>query len=321
MEMIRLAEGPEFDLIRRILQQTRHTNELVRVGPGDDCAVIGQLALSVDASVENVHFRRDWLDPEEIGWRATSSALSDLAAVAAEPIAVLISLALPERDAGRFAEDVSRGAIAAAEAVGASLAGGDVVKSELLMIDVVALGTTDSPALRSHAMIGDEVWVTGALGGAAAAVAAFSAGTALNEAARERYARPQPRTREALWLREHGALHALIDLSDGLYGDLHHIAAASNSAILVEQERVPIHREAGASYTLAVSGGEDYELAFTAPPGSLRSLERQFKEQFNLPLTRIGEVIVGSGVRVRMLDGTMQEVRAQGYQHFGDSTI
>lgn len=318
--MIRLGAGPEFDLIRRIAGQAKQTHPLIRVGPGDDCAIIGELAISIDATIENVHFRRDWLSAEEIGWRATSAALSDLAAVAAEPIAVLITLALPQNDAVDFAEPLMRGAIAAAGAVGASLAGGDVASSETLMIDVVAVGKAVAPILRSGAKPGDVVWVTGELGGSAAAVAALSNGATPNDRARARYARPHPRTREALWLRDRGALHAMIDLSDGLYGDLQHIAAAAGCGIVVDQNAIPIHANAGANHEHAVTGGEDYELAFTAADGAVEPLQREFTARFSLPITRVGEVIVGSGLHERLPDGTLQAVTARGYQHFGQQT-
>jgi thiamine-monophosphate kinase len=317
MEMMRLGAGPEFDLIRRIAGQAKQTHPLIRVGPGDDCAILGDLALSIDASVENVHFRRDWLSAEEIGWRATSAALSDLAAVAAEPIGILITLALPQKDAVDFVEPLMRGAIAAAAAVGASLIGGDVANSETLMIDVVAVGKAEAPVLRSGAIPGDAVWVTGTLGGSAAAVAALSNNAAPNDAARSRYARPHPRTQEAIWLRDRGVLHAMIDLSDGLFGDLQHIAAAGSCGIVVDTGAIPIHAEAGASHEHAVIGGEDYELAFAAEDGAIEDLQREFTARFNLPITRVGEVIAGSGLHERLHDGTQRPITARGYQHFG----
>jgi thiamine-monophosphate kinase len=320
MEMIGLGAGPEFDLIRRIAGHAQQTHPLIRVGPGDDCAIIGELALSIDASVENVHFRRDWLGAEEIGWRAASAALSDLAAVAAEPIAVLITLALPQEDAGDFAETLMQGAIAAAEAVGASLVGGDVASSEILMIDVVAVGKAEAPVLRSGAKPGDAVWVTGELGGSAAAVAALSNSMIPNDAARSRYARPHPRTREAEWLRDRGLLHAMIDLSDGLYGDLAHIAAASSCGIIIDRSAIPIDAPAGANHEQAVTGGDDYELAFTAADGAVESLQRKFVAHFNLPVTRVGEVTMGNGLHERSQDGTLHSVTSRGYQHFGKQT-
>src|SRR5687767_13074685 len=103
MEISKLAGGPEFDMIRKMLEPSRGEHPLIKVGYGDDCAVIGDIAISTDASVDEVHFRRDWIGAEEIGWRATAAAISDLAAVAAEPVAVLVSLALTRADTAEFA--------------------------------------------------------------------------------------------------------------------------------------------------------------------------------------------------------------------------
>lgn len=314
--MSRLAAGPEFDLIRKMLAGQRTAHPLVKVGPGDDCAIINDLALSTDASLEGVHFRRDWITAEEIGWRACAGAISDLAAMAAEPVAVLVSVTLPENDAGEFATSLMSGVIAAAESVGATVAGGDTSRSTQLMIDVIAVGRARAPTLRSHARIGDEVWVTGRLGGAAAAVHAWTANQQPNDAARIRYARPRPRTAEAVWLQQRGCINAAIDLSDGLYGDLRHIAAASNCMLVADADAVPVDADANASFEQAVGGGEDYEIAFTAPSGSVDAVREEFIARFNIELTRIGRVQSGSGVHERLAGGETRAARITGYQHF-----
>jgi thiamine-monophosphate kinase len=318
MELSRLAAGPEFDLIRAVAAQARLAHPLVRVGPGDDCAIAGELAISTDASVENVHFRRAWLSPEEIGWRAAAAALSDLAAVAAEPVGVLITLVLPQQDRGDFVQSVMRGAIAAAESVGAMLLGGDTTASEVFMLDVVAVGRAPDPVLRSGARPGDEVWVTGVLGGAAAAVAAWQRDQQPNAAARTRYAGVSPRIQAARWLHEHAAPTALIDISDGLYGDVAHIAAASGCSVVVDADAIPVDRAAGATFEQAVAGGEDYELCFTAAPGTVQPLRARFEDEFGIPLTRVGIAAAGSGVLERAPDGRTRAVEHAGYQHFKD---
>jgi thiamine-monophosphate kinase len=316
MEMSRLAAGPEFDFIRNVLQNASTAHPLVRVGPGDDCAIVGELALSVDASVENVHFRRAWLSPDEIGWRAVAAALSDLAAVAAEPVGVLVSIIRPRDDRSDYAESVMHGAIEAAEANGAVMLGGDTTAGAALTLDVVAVGRTLQPVLRSGAKVGDEVWVTGRLGGAAAAVSAWLAEGNPAAAARARYARPRPRIREALWLRERIELNAMIDLSDGLLGDVAHLASASECRIIVDTASVPIDEEAGATYAQAVSGGEDYELCFTTSAGQVKNMKAAFEQAFNVALTRVGSVQQGSGLAQRAPDGSVTDVEGRGYQHF-----
>jgi thiamine-monophosphate kinase len=316
--MSKLASGPEFDFIRAVLQETRRSHPLVRVGPGDDCAIVGELALSTDASVEGVHFRRDWLDADEIGWRAVAAALSDLAAVAAEPIGVLVSIVMLPGDRADFARSVMRGAVAAAEANDAVLLGGDTTAGDMLMLDVTAVGRATHPVLRSSAKPGDEIWVTGRLGGSAAAVAAWQARRDPSAAARARYARPSPRLREARWLHERAELHAMIDLSDGLFGDVAHIAAASTCRIVLDKASIPLDEGAHANYEQAVTGGEDYELCFMAAAGSIEAVNAEFEREFSLLLSHVGRVETGSGIWQRDADGIVLQVEARSYQHFKD---
>ena len=162
---LHLAPGAEFDLIRRFLPHApRLGRQDVRVGPGDDCAVVtgNGIALSTDLSIEGTHFRREWLSPHEIGCRAASAALSDLAAMAARPIGVLVSLAVSETDADEFAVHVMEGIHDAVERVGGVVLGGDLTRSPgPVVVDLTVIGETAEPVLRSGAKVGDEVWVTG----------------------------------------------------------------------------------------------------------------------------------------------------------------
>lgn len=311
-----LGSGPEFDLIRRILAG-RATPAWVSVGPGDDCAILaGSLAVSVDMSVEDVHFRRAWLEPEEIGFRAAAGALSDLAAVAARPLGLLSSVAVPRKDAAGFAEAVARGVGEAADEVGAAVLGGDVTESpDRLVLDVVVLGEAGRPVLRSGAMPGDELWVTGRLGGAAAAVRAWEAGREPQPAARRAYARPVPRVREAAWLLERDLLRAMIDLSDGLAGDAEHIGVASGVSVLIEEAAIPVHPDA-ADADEALSGGEDYELLLAARPGSVAGHRREFANRFGIELTMVGSAGEGSGVYVRRRNGSEEPLAGASFRHF-----
>ena len=315
-----LAQGPEFDFIRRVAHQGQRRHPLVRIGPGDDCAIVGDLAISTDACVEDVHFRREWINAEEIGWRATSAALSDLAAVAAEPVAILVSIVFPERDRGGFAELVMQGATAASDAVGVSLIGGDVAAGAVLMIDVAVIGKVDEPVLRSGARPGDSLWVTGRLGGAAAAVHSWQNQIPVSPEARRRYAHPHPRIAAALWLRQEVTLTAMIDLSDGLYGDAAHLAAASGCRIDLDAHAIPIDAGSGATFEHAVGGGEDYELCFTAPAGQVEQVRVRFEAEFSLPLTRVGDVSAGDGVFERAQNGTSRPIERAGYQHFKEGS-
>lgn len=331
-----LGPGIEFDLIRRFLARSAPPGLAVELGPGDDCAIIAapRIALSVDLSLEGVHFRRGWLAPEEIGYRAAMAGLSDLAAMAAAPIGVLASLAVPGSDLPDTAERIMDGVRRATESCGGALLGGDLARStDGVVLDIVALGFAEGAVRRAGAVPGDEIWVTGELGGAAAAVRAWLAGEEPSAGAREAFASPRARIAEARWLAEAGALHAMLDLSDGLAGDLHHLAAASGVAIVVEEARVPVHDAAaatGAGLELALSGGEDYELCFAAPAGVVEGVAADFVAEFDLRLHRVGSVLEGGSVvgGVRLGEGEVGIVRgdgsvgilpSSGYQHFRGS--
>jgi thiamine-monophosphate kinase len=335
MGRIRLGPGAEFDLIRSLLERDASLRERletaapgtgsVLVGPGDDCAVVygPGIALSVDLSIEGVHFRREWLEPPEIGWRATAAALSDLAAVAAEPVGILVALGLPraaEADAGGLMTGVSE----VAATYGAVLLGGDVSRSHgPIVIDIVAVGRTGAPILRSGVRPGDAICVTGHLGGAAAAVAAWERGREPDPVARAAFARPHPRLAEARWLAERGALHAAIDLSDGLAGDAGHLASASNVRILLDLAAVPIHPAAlgrdadrAAGLALALGGGDDYELCFAGPADTCAELADAFRREFDAALTRVGEAEPGEGLFAREGQGAEpRPLSSGGYSH------
>lgn len=321
-----LAPGPEFDLIRRFLPSPVRAGDRpdVLVGPGDDCAVVAGrgIALSSDMSVEEVHFRRDWLSAREIGYRAAAAALSDLAAVAARPIGLLCSLATAEDDTGRTAVGVMDGVRDAAARAGAVLLGGDLTRSPGGMaIDVTVVGEAPDPVLRSGALPGDELWVTAELGGAAAYVAAMSEGRLPDPRARPCFAAPVARTHEALWLHERGIPRAMLDLSDGLAGDVAHLAVASGVVVLLRRAAIPVHPAARCEgeddgLRLAVSGGEDYELCFAARPGAVEDVADDFSARFGVRLTRVGRVAEGTGVWWEDEGGTRAPVEARGFQHF-----
>lgn len=325
-----LGRGAEFDLIRRFLDAagTAPLPEGVVIGPGDDCVVVRahDLALSVDMSVEEVHFRRDWLAPEEIGFRATAAALSDLAAMAATPLGILVAVAVHPQDAA-LAVRLMAGAQAAAAAAGAALLGGDTTRSPgPVIIDVVVAGVAVRPATRRGARPGDEIWVTGDLGAAASAVLAWRSGRNPEPAVRAAFARPQPRINEALWLADTGVVRALIDISDGLAGDAGHLAAANGVQIVLDAACIPVHpavlalpagvAEADA-LRLALGGGEDYELCFAAAPRQVEPLQDRFAARFGLRLTRVGSVHDGSGVLLRRDNGVVEHLESRGYDHFG----
>ena len=276
--------------------------------------------MSTDLAVEDVHFRRTWLTDEEIGYRAGAAALSDMAAMAASPVALLVSVAAP-RGGSVDLEALQAGVRSVAASVGASVIGGDVSRSPgPLMLDIVALGRTGWPVGRDGAEPGDDVWVTGALGASAAAVRAWEAGERPTPELRAAFASPTPRVEEARCLVEHELVDALIDLSDGLAGDVGHVAAASGVRITLELERVPVSPAAVAALgpdgalDAALHGGEDYELCFVTDPGIVDPA--YFESEHGIAVTRVGTVTEGHGVWLQAADGSVSEVVTGGYDHW-----
>jgi thiamine-monophosphate kinase len=312
MTHLPLAGGAEFDRIRAIAaalgtraRELGNDTALVRLGETT-------VALSADVSVEGVHFRREWLSLEEIGWRAAAGALSDLAAAGAEVIGVLGALTIPAAEPMSTFVALMQGVGAAADAVGGKVLGGDLSRGDALALALTVIGTAARPVTRAGAAPGDLVWVTGELGGARAALTAFLAGREPDSGARQRFARPEPRIAAGRWLATHGA-KAMLDVSDGLAGDAGHLAAASGVAIRIELERIPRHPSVAAEALLAAEppevfaakGGEDYEL--------LAVLPRDFAGTPEFPLRQVGEVRAGEGLTL-LIGG--RPVVLSGYEHF-----
>lgn len=315
--MSTLGPGAEFDRIRAIA---------AALGPraaelGDDCAMVpikgGFLALSTDVSVEGVHFRREWLGFEEIGWRATAGALSDLAAVGADPVGVLVAVTVPADLTDTDVVALMTGAGNAVSAVGGQVLGGDLSRGIRLQLAVTVVGSTSAWLGRSGAQAGDGVWVTGALGGARAALEAWTAGGEPSQLARLAFARPEPRVMVGRWLVQAGA-HAMLDLSDGLAGDAAHLASASQVALTIELERLPVHPAVPAAgdrapVLVAAEGGEDYELLVTLPETFGEGDADRCRAETGTALTRVGHVTAGEGVRL-LHQG--EPVALRGYDHF-----
>ncbi|HEX2249139.1 MAG TPA: thiamine-phosphate kinase, partial [Gemmatimonadales bacterium] len=277
------------------------------------------LAISTDVSVEQVHFRLDWIDLSDVGWRATAAALSDLAAEGAEPAGLLNALTIPSGATPSDLLQITTGIRDAARAAGAPVLGGDLSSGPAWSLAVTVLGFTDRPVTRAGAKPGDSLWVTGALGGTRAALEAWRRKDQPTQEARRRYARPLPRIDAGRWLAAHGA-RAMIDLSDGLGGDAAHIAAASGVALHINLDQVPVATEArdearrsGTSpQRFAAESGEEFELLVALPPEFNQN--DTFVRECALPLTLIGSVDRGSGLHV-VSEG--QPVHLTGFNHFG----
>lgn len=317
-----MGPGREFDRIRRLLGEAHASlPDDVLLGPGDDAAVLApDLIVSTDMALEGVHFRLDWITPHEAGGRAAAAAISDLAAMGAGLVGVLAAVALP--GGGEWEEQGDRfmaGIRDRTEALGGGLLGGDLTRSPAgLVADVVALGRTRKPLRRSTARAGEELWVTGRLGAAAAAVRLWNTGETPPPELRRRYTHPEPRIGPALWLVQRAGATAGLDLSDGLAGDAAHLAAASGVRLILDERRIPVHSHPAVTLELALHGGEDYELlvALPAEAGTEARVE-EFEEVFDLSLTRVGRVETGEGVWVQSHEGSPPRLLSRGgHDHF-----
>jgi thiamine-monophosphate kinase len=265
----------------------------VEVGSGDDAAVVraGELAVtSVDAVVDGIHFERATHSFADIGHKALATALSDLAAMGVVPGEAYVALGLPPGTPDEDVLELARGMEALAARTGTTVAGGDLTGSPVLFAAVTVVGwaTRERPPVqRSGARPGDRVGVTGALGGAA-------------ERTSERHRRPEPRLAEGAALAAAGVT-SMIDVSDGVATDARHLAKRSGVRIAIELERLPL-ADGAASAEAAASGGDDYELLFTAPP----------QMEPPLDVTWIGEVREGEGLELT-LHGEPRDLR--GFEH------
>jgi thiamine-monophosphate kinase len=253
----------------------------VQLGIGDDCALLRprkgeELAVTTDLSIEGRHFRLDWHPPESVGHRTLARGLSDLAAMGAKPVAAFLSLGLPRNltvsTAGTrsWVERFLDGLLALAAEHNVPLAGGDLAESPIAIADIVLTGAVPKgeALLRCGAKPGDRIYVTGSLGGAAAELAALQTSpedfaNATESSAIRPHLFPRPRVAQAVWLRKHGLASAAMDLSDGLSTDLAHICEESSVAAEIDAAALPLGP--GATLAMALHGGEDYELLFTAP--------------------------------------------------------
>jgi thiamine-monophosphate kinase len=299
-------------------------NRAVLTGIGDDCAVLRLLAgrdllVTTDFTLEGIHFRRDWHPPESVGHRCLARGLSDIAAMGGEPVAVFLSLALPRdlRQAwvGRFA----RGLIRLAEKHGATVAGGDTAESPGgILADIIVVGTVPKAKaiLRSSAKAGDRIYVSGELGGSAAAVVRMRGGRGKvkpHDYVRHFY--PEPRIELGRLLREKKLASAMIDTSDGFSTDMTHICEESGVGAEIDSSLIPracVGKPARqVDLDLALHGGEDYEMLFTAAP------EKRIPRHIaGVAITQIGRISRSRGIFVRNSKGVGYELHPRGWEHF-----
>jgi thiamine-monophosphate kinase len=325
-----LAEKALIAQIRRMAHadSRRQVDKSVRptkVGIGDDCAVLQipaghETLVTTDFTLEGIHFRRDWHPAESVGHRCLTRGLSDIAAMGGEPVAGFLSLALP-RDlpqswVGRFV----RSLISLAEKHGVTLAGGDTAESPNgILADIIVVGSVPKgkAILRSGARPGNRVFVSGELGASAAALVRMRAKPKkkLNPRENPRHFYPEPRIELGRILREKRLASAMIDTSDGLSTDLAHICEESGVGADLDARLIPrasVGKPAReVDLDLALHGGEDYELLFTAPPG-----KRIPARIAGVPLTQIGVITRSRKIFVSNAKGIAYELEARGWEHF-----
>lgn len=316
----------EFDLIQRYF--TRPAEKAV-LGVGDDCALWepspGMLqAVSTDMLIEGRHFLAG-TDPEKLGRKALAVNLSDLAAMGAEPRHALLAIALPAADE-KWIASFARGFFAQAARHGIELIGGDTTRGPLaISITVIGEVSRDHALRRDAALAGEDVWLSGGTGAAALGLAHLQgrvqlAGEQLSHCL-ARLDDPDPRV--ALGLRLRGIARAAIDISDGLLADLGHIAENSGVGIDIHADRLPVEpalrgcADADLLLECIAAGGDDYELAFTAPAANRAAIE-QIGSDLGLCLTAIGVVVPGNaGVNFRDPGGQPVKMARAGFDHFG----
>lgn len=310
---------------RKFLARLRHLvgereNRLIIRGIGDDCAILQvpprrQLLVTTDLCVEGVHFRREWHPAQSVGHRCLARGLSDIAAMAGDPLACFLSLGIPAKLSQRWVDDFLNGLLRLARLFHVSLAGGDTSGADQIIADIVVLGTAPAgkALLRSGARPDDRIYVTGNLGAAAAVLKNLYAGKKVRPSRSSPYFYPVPRLKVARLLQQKNMASAMIDISDGLSVDLAHICQESKVSAVVESSKIPVAK--AATLDLALHGGDDYELLFTAP----QKVKLPAKIA-GVPITMIGRILSRSAdrsaVRISNDSGRTKALNPEGWQHF-----
>jgi len=292
-------------------------------GIGDDCAILRipathEALVTTDFSLEGIHFRRKWHSPEVVGHRCLTRGLSDIAAMGGQPIAAFLSLALPRNLPQSWVDHFLRGFLDLAHVFKVSLAGGDTAESPGgVLADIVVVGSAPKGTAmrRSGARPGDHIYVTGQLGGSAAALDLLSSGRKVRAGDFPQHFYPLPRVEVGRWLREKKLASAMIDISDGLSTDLSHVCEESGVGAEILADAIPrsvIGKPAHeVDLNFALHGGDDYELLFTSPRG-----KRIPARIAGVPVTQVGHITRGKRIVLMNDHGVGFELQPQGWQHF-----
>lgn len=316
--------SPEFNLIAKYFTRAAPNADL---GVGDDAALLRvseghQLAISVDMLVAGTHFFQD-AAPYDIGWKSMAVNISDMAAMSATPKWATLAIALPKINEAWLAE-FSRGLFACAGKFNVDLIGGDTTRGPLnISVQIMGEVLKDKALRRDGAQPGDDIWVSGKLGSAALGLAHLQGKTKLDNQVAESclLALHQPMPRVALGLALRGKANSCIDISDGLLADLGHILKASNLGASLTLEHITCHDYLRSHLDQPViqqcilAGGDDYELAFTAPQSQRQAIQELGRE-LNLPLSLIGNTTKNTGIQVTYRQHIL-DISKKGFDHFG----
>jgi len=310
-------------LIAGIRGRAASRSRAITTGIGDDCAILQvpsahQTLVTTDFSLEGVHFRREWHPAEAVGHRCLTRGLSDIAAMGGNPVAAFLSLALPQNLPQSWINQFLKGFLKLADQFHVTLAGGDTAQSPGgILADIVVIGSVPKGEAirRSGACPGDHIYITGALGGAAATLKLLFSGKKVRPADFPQHFQPMPRIEIGRFLREKGFASAMIDLSDGLSTDLVHICGESGVGAEIQVLAIPrasIGKPVRAvDLELALHGGDDYELLFTAHPA-----KHVPSRIAGIPITQIGRISRDKLVLLVNENGVASRLRPRGWEHF-----
>jgi thiamine-monophosphate kinase len=326
---MKLAEIGEFGLIKAI-SQIADKGPGVVMGIGDDAAVLTPsagkvLLVTTDLLLEGVHFQLEFTDPYRLGRKALAVNLSDIAACGGTPTAFLVSLAVPPETEMAAVQALYKGMMEQAHLYGVSLIGGDTSRGKEWMISITLIGEVEERncVYRHGAKPGDWIFVTGTLGDSALGLKMLKKGVKQGYLI-ERHRDPTPRVKEGGEIARQGLALSMIDISDGLVADLGHIAEQSNVGAEVRLSRLPLSEEyqkeivsySSDPYQLALTGGEDYELLFTAAPAKERAVAK-LAQELGIPITSIGKIVdAAQGVIIYTEDGKEYPIAQRGHDHF-----
>lgn len=327
----------EREIINLFSQYTGAQCRQLVQGIGDDCAVLRTdgdrlWLVTMDTLVESIHFNTAWHPPAKLGWKSIAVNVSDIAAMGGRPVFAFLSIALPQNFTPEWLENFSRGISDACRQYGCCLAGGDTVQSSggiVITLTVIGDAAPEKVLYRKDARPGDDVWVSGTLGNAAAGLELCRTGRAGDSETSqlvESHLSPKPRLGTASRLAASGLVHAMMDLSDGLATDLAHLCTQSIAGAVIYADLLPMSgllkntaKKMGMdALHWALAGGEDYELLFTAPARNSGKIIALAEEGI---LTRIGYIDNSTGVRLAegkpgQVDLSMKDISFLGYDHF-----